>query len=223
MRNDDQNAIPFLTNEMVEHQAALDLQQFARVTGKPLSFPIYPEEVLSNLWDVDTRFEEILFDPDGKDILARYVPGKKCVLAHSPPGAHQGRLTFSLAHEVGHVSLHSYISDALHCIPNTPKAISIERQADWYASALLMPQFAVHEVLRELGYSKLDRLDLSKHADHLCDYFGVSRQTLEIRLVRMGIRVASNLYRVAVGSIANLDSYFNEKDEARVSWSFKGP
>ncbi len=111
---------------------------------------------------------------------------------------HSNRQRFSLAHELGHLVLHDsegdrlFIdtnmrvyqrigtpTDAAYGQPDSTTSAQEEREANQFASALLMPVDLVQEQARSL--------DLSEESDvaYLARTFGVSDQAMSIRLQQL--------------------------------------
>ncbi len=82
----------------------------------------------------------------------------------------QGRARFSVAHELGHLLLRH---DPVGRI-GEPRDPEQERQADRFASELLMPDFLLREDSGRLSF------------DALCRRYRVSRQAMRIRLETLG-------------------------------------
>lgn len=212
--NSAKNSIKYLSNEMIEQQAWQDLLNFNKKTKKGLSFPVYPEEIIKALWDIEVEYQDS-FCELGEDILACFIPSKKLVRVYTKNNSVEGRVSFSLAHEAGHISLHNFLEDKDYPI----KDLGIERQADRYASAILMPKELFTNKLNSLGYSSGEKLDLNKHGKILTDYFGVSFYALEIRLSNLGINYTSGLYEIKPKK--EPDKLFDELDIERQNWSFE--
>lgn len=119
---------------------------------------------------------------------------------------HSNRQRFSLAHELGHLVLHDSEGDRLFIDTNmrvyqrvgaaTNEAYSQpdsttkpheEREANQFASALLMPSALVQR--------EAVNLDLSEETDvaYLARTFGVSDQAMTIRLQQLGLLELTNL------------------------------
>lgn len=82
----------------------------------------------------------------------------------------QGRARFSVAHELGHLLLrHAPVGHI-----GEPRDSDQERQADRFASELLMPADLLREDCRRLSF------------DVLCRRYRVSRQAMRIRLESIG-------------------------------------
>lgn len=99
----------YLSNEMIENQAWQDLLKFQKVSKNSLTFPIYPEEVMSSVWSVEVEYVNDLKSDKGEKLLAHYVPEDKIVRINESIKGVEGRVSFSLAHEAGHISLHSFL------------------------------------------------------------------------------------------------------------------
>lgn len=98
-----------------------------------------------------------------------------------------GLLNFTIAHEIGHFILHKQIYETssekialLHKrqIKNYEEALKrIEYQANLFASELLMPKTLFKEEWRKLkGTNYFDKQRT------LCEFFGVLKSALEVRL-----------------------------------------
>ena len=88
---------------------------------------------------------------------------------------HPVRRRFTLAHELGHLMLHPtgvLFRDVTFA--GTPQ----ETQANNFAADLLMPLWMVQPIADHVGHD----------IERLIDIFGVSRQAMQIRLERFGIR-----------------------------------
>lgn len=113
---------------------------------------------------------------------------------------HSNRQRFSLAHELGHLVLHDadgdrlFIdtnmrvyqrvgasTDAAYNQPDSPTKPHEEREANQFASALLMPEDLVRSEAQSLDL--LDEYDVA----HLARRFGVSDQAMSIRLQQLGL------------------------------------
>ena len=77
--------------------------------------------------------------PDGAVGLAR--PSLNEIVVHESALAHEGRYRFTCAHELGHCVLHQHVSKELSDgeLPRDSTKSTIEREADRFAAALLMP------------------------------------------------------------------------------------
>ncbi|QQG42826.1 MAG: ImmA/IrrE family metallo-endopeptidase [Candidatus Giovannonibacteria bacterium] len=218
------NNILYLSNEMIESHASEDLLKFQKVTGHPLAFPIYPEEVLRNIWGIQVEYLDRVKSLEGEEVLACFMPGTHSVRLNNSMHSVEGSVTFSIAHETGHVSLHNFLSDLKEkptfcegSIFGRKALKTIERQADRYASALLIPQYVLMPKLESIGWSLGKKLDLQLHGRPLKEYFGVSFEALERRLGFFGIPTIGGFYNIPSKKIKNV--VFEKMEEERASWA----
>jgi hypothetical protein len=117
----------------------------------------------------------------------------------------EGRLNFTIGHEIAHWILHRRILDP-HLL-SADDYLWLERQADWFASCLLMPDWLVlQEWTAKVGYdgplkipADMDEVGISNfgsrraylealaemYADDLAPLFKVSRESMRICLWQM--------------------------------------
>lgn len=204
---------------MIENQANLDLTTYVQNTGKPISFPIFADEVLQSVWGVEVGYDNTITDGKGEPALACFIPSKMTVLVNDSIEGTHGRGCFTLAHEAGHVSLHNYLAAPQACTALDARGERIrEMQADQYAAALLMPRDFILEAISEFGYRQGEAFNLTQHGSAICDMFGVSRQALEIRLTAIGVRTSGALYAQRVTVLKDL--VFEQMEEERALWTF---
>jgi Zn-dependent peptidase ImmA (M78 family) len=167
--------VPYMTPEAIEQDAAALLAEYARARGVVIVPPIPIEEILEKHLKLRIEFDDMhsLFgiprsgtDPDILGALFFYE--ERIVIDESlDPEEHpamEGRYRFTLAHEGGgHWRLHSRYFNAnpgqasLFAGPVPPSVIcrssqakeSVEWQADYYASCLLMPRQQVFDAWSE--------------------------------------------------------------------------
>jgi len=88
----------------------------------------------------------------------------------------ENRIRFTIAHELGHIALgHCNYGASLFSLSN--RSNTIEREADIFASELLMPSIHVKHLVFGCGWKDID--ELSK-------LYGVSRQAMEIKMEEIG-------------------------------------
>jgi Zn-dependent peptidase ImmA (M78 family) len=215
--------IQYMTNSMIEAQAIQDLCAYQKAIGKRLTYPIYADEVIQTVWGVDVEYVDDLQDKDGKAILACFSPHERKVHVNTSEKGTEGRMSFTLAHEAGHVSIHDFLSrttniDALcrGSFTEGQEAVAIERQADKYAAYLLMPATAVNEKIEELGYKAGTTIDLMALGKNLKNYFGVSSQALEKRLTDLGINTTGAFYQAIPKKVH--DDVFEKMEKDREGW-----
>lgn len=93
------------------------------------------------------------------------------------------RQRYTIAHEIGHFAL-GHLNNAEQCCRDDATSFKtgtkspIERQANQFAAALLMPKSVLEYAISKRGYTQLDEL---------AGLFGVSEVAMKWRLVNLGI------------------------------------
>ncbi|MBV9159896.1 MAG: ImmA/IrrE family metallo-endopeptidase [Candidatus Kaiserbacteria bacterium] len=218
---------PYYSAAMIEEQAWQDLLNYRRKSSRVTPFPIYVDEVLNKLWNVEVRYMDNVRDADGEIALAAFSPELRAVFLNTSARANEGQVSYSLAHEAGHVSLHAFLDKLGHekcfCSPNPlspeSRANILESHADQYASAFLMPRDAVKEAVERCKPDLRAGLDLKKYGRALRDLFGVSHQALEIRLSNLGIKTAGGFYKTSAPRRTAARRELDAMDEEREFWS----
>jgi Zn-dependent peptidase ImmA (M78 family) len=133
-------------------------------------------------------------NPGGRRLLAAYVPQFRCVFVEKD--CIEARQRFSMAHELGHVELEDDFGDADSLFKTTEAFLCFEAdtvtaaagertaglrrrretRANQFAALLLMPEYLVKEVWRNVG-------EVRRGADLL----GVSKESLRYRLAGLGL------------------------------------
>jgi Zn-dependent peptidase ImmA (M78 family)/transcriptional regulator with XRE-family HTH domain len=90
------------------------------------------------------------------------------------------RMRFTLAHELGHIVLHSHI-------PSMGENVDVEMEADQFAAEFLMPAADITGHLMSVSYSSLSGLKL---------YWKTSMQALLVRADHLGLITASQKSRI---------------------------
>jgi Zn-dependent peptidase ImmA (M78 family) len=168
--------VPYLSEEVIERDAAALLAEYAQARGVTVKPPIPIEDIIEKHLKLRFEFDDThkLFgiprDPEcDADILgaiffdeARIVIDESLDPEENP--AKEGRFRFTLAHEGGgHWRLHRHLfakdptQAALFGGPAAPSIVCrssqakerVEWQADFYASCLLMPRKLIFETWRE--------------------------------------------------------------------------
>ena len=196
-----------LTADDIEIQAMEDLASYRK---KYLSnYGKSPQELLDvdnfvkEMWGIEVAYEELPQSSE-EEFLGRFRPDKQCITVDAKACKNPRRVSFTVAHEAGHLSLHSFLFDIVggkvmgwKSSSSTPNK-NLDRQADLYAASLLAPKQEIYNFLKEQGLSHNNYLpspvDLSLHALAFQERFGLSRQALEIRLGRLKIPMANRTY-----------------------------
>lgn len=162
--------VRYLSEDEIEKDAELLLEEHTETTGAPIKLPVPVEEITTYHLALRLGFanlHETLRIPmlrDQPDILGAIWVDTEAVLIdrsldpkHNPSMA--GRYRFSVAHEIGHWRLHrSYVAkdaNQASLFDGSPEPTVIcrssqakepmEWQADFFSSCLLMPRHRVHE------------------------------------------------------------------------------
>lgn len=129
----------------------------------------------------------------GEDVLGASFVSQREILVSESLLNNEGRFRFTIAHELGHFILHANLNVHFrdtHAEPNQ-KPEAIEREADRFAAAFLMPRDVVIQSL--LIYCQSNAIDSASlpqsYADHIdilkkfiAKLFGVSPLAAEYRL-----------------------------------------
>lgn len=204
--------IPYYRKPVIDVIARNTLNSFDRriLVGKPHAIPI--ERIIEALGLTidhqylrkndrilgETVFENAeipIYDMQDRHYTTIFVrAGTILVDAHILDQGNDGRLRYTLAHELSHWILHKRLfvgADDIAAMVNAPlldacslsseTGRDIERQADLLATALLMPLVKVKQAYYALcGY----RLDKSAMIAQMAEIFDVSKQAMRIRLER---------------------------------------
>ncbi len=190
---------PFWRQEQIEDLALITLLDFRRRTGLPLAPPIDVDlvgEISCGLsWDWD-----VLPEPPGTKVWAGLYPRERLVVLNETHRdtfvAKSGLERFTKAHEIGHWILHVRDGFYHHSAPqeycfveeytaSKPCDHWLERHADWFAAALLMPA--------NLFVPAAEECDLSdwKQLYRLAATFDVTITALTVRLQQLGLATIS--------------------------------
>jgi Zn-dependent peptidase ImmA (M78 family) len=184
-----------LTPEEIEEQVLSDLTKYRKAFlekhGIHAPTPLDVESLVKELWGVEVGYEEIP-QTAGEETLGYYIPSTKTIVVDPEVCNNAKRLSFTVAHEAGHLSLHSFMfSGKTEIKGKVPFHVSIERQADTYAAHLLAPKFELFDFLREQKKMTGDTIalpiDINELLPALQSSFGLSRHAMEIHFQRLGI------------------------------------
>ena len=136
-----------MTNSEIELKASKLLSDFYKHKKQEILTPIPVIDILEYLgYDIDFRNDGIYEDIS---ILGGVIPKKKIVELNEILTENEGRLNFTVAHEIGHIILHLSDSnqnvmyrDHKNCKDDIEEKNKkrIEIEADKFASYLLMPR-----------------------------------------------------------------------------------
>ena len=140
----------------------------------------------------------ISFEPfEGKDDLSGilYRDGKNKIIGINSAHA-QNRQRFSIAHEIGHLRLHSkelFVDKVVRVnFRDNKSSLATDKEeieANTFAAGLLMPKNFINTEIDSL-IKKRQALDKDELIEHLSRAFHVSTQAVEYRLINLGILIS---------------------------------
>ena len=169
----------YLSFKHIEHIANEVLVQDGITSPK-----IMADKIAEFTYGLDIEWRNLEeYTIDGKILAAISFYNKKIYLNESFATELQscpGRMNFTIAHELGHWVLHRELvqGDVLLCRGVDKMTDNLERQANLFATFLLMPEKFVTKYLRELP-SLINERDFWILSKKFC----VSKQAMKIRLV----------------------------------------
>ncbi|NHC33652.1 ImmA/IrrE family metallo-endopeptidase [Scytonema millei] len=185
-----------ISKKEIEHRALDVLQRVQAKRKRPLKFPLDAGHMAESL-GLDMDCGEIAPDEQGA-IAAMILPTeRKIIMNESSLNLPKGFEESSIAHEIGHWELHidknaiskfvelqdSGVETAVE--PFLCRSVNaqqgIEKQAQYFASCLLMPQFKIEDVKRGRDLTKW------KHLYAMKDELGVTISNLTHRLQDLGL------------------------------------
>ena len=184
-----------LTHDDIEKEAKQFLATFFADSDTPHVLPIPIESIAEHYlgYDIEISDDGIFANPL---ILGGIIFDQKKIMVNAATEAHEGRYSFTLAHEIGHHVLHKAIFEAAHneqmvCREDANKPIE-ERQADHFAGALLMPEEAVKQLYRGLkiprrNYSGKAMKAIARRVMTAGGFSNVSNQAMIVRLRQLGL------------------------------------
>ena len=154
----DMNKVTFLSRVQVEHEADWFLKFARNRLNNPLSPPIEPDLLAEVCLDLKIEYCDLTGRSQHPDAFGELVLAEKLIRVEETQP--EGRLNFTIGHEIGHWVLHRKLVD----LPNPNQSFLFddkrsesgkvtdfavcrrsnnrewgERQADWFSAALLMP------------------------------------------------------------------------------------
>ena len=171
-------AVPIL--DIADKLLKLEVEyQYIRNNGRILGETVFRDTMVP-LYNENEKQYELVFMPAGTVILDGSLLDKGC----------EGRLRYTLAHEIGHWVLHQSVyscmaisTAAMSAEKSSEDDPALERQADMLAAALLMPLGS----LKGAFYTLRPRYAGDKLVTELARTYQVSRQAMTIRLRSHGL------------------------------------
>jgi Zn-dependent peptidase ImmA (M78 family) len=204
---------PFMQNQAIEHEASNVLRGYFKSKGLPVTLPIPVENIVGKHLGLSFEIREL---PDNY-ILGYYDAADRIIVVneHIDPmineAANQGRFNFTIAHEIGHHSLHRYLilnelsqfdllnksKQASRFICRKEDTVSrLEQQANRFASALLMPANLLkkkwNDLVIENGAAKDNSSKLNILTNAIAAHCLVSYEAAAIRISQLGLAIDTN-------------------------------
>jgi len=184
-----------LSHDDIEKEAKHFLATFFAGRNTPHVLPIPIESIAEHYlgYDIEISDEGIFANPL---ILGGIIFDEKKIMINAATEAHEGRYSFTLAHEVAHHVLHKSIFETAYnaqmvCREDANKPIE-ERQADHFAGALLMPEDSVRQLYKDLkipnrNYSGKSMKAVARRIMTAGGFSNVSNQAMIVRLRQLGL------------------------------------
>ena len=188
-------AVEDIFSGLIEEAADQLLDQYRDFAGDfdlPVPVELIAEHFLK--YDLEITDEGLFADPG---FLGGISFETNTIFVNASIEDHEGRYTFTIAHEIGHHVLHKDLYDELIsdrsqilCREEKKKPL-IEQQADRFAASLMMPRrLLVDEVERygkPMPRTLSDTLRLANHLNQKCGFQNVSISALVNRLKDLGL------------------------------------
>jgi Zn-dependent peptidase ImmA (M78 family) len=183
----------------IERQAMTDVAKYRKIYeekyGSFSTNNLDVENMIEELWGYKVGYVDISTYSE-EDVLGLTDFKKKKVFIKQELCKTDRRMAFTMAHEAGHISLHSFVFLSRKTPVSLKGESLIERQADLYAASLLAPKEEIIRLLTRIGkgINNMPPVDLTADEHYFMDSFGLSRQALEIRLKRLQIPTINGRY-----------------------------
>jgi len=151
--------VPWISKKKIAQKATDLIDNFQALAKYEVKPPIPVEDIIERYLGLTLLYDD-LYEVFGRDVLgAVYVESKAiCINERLFESSSEGRLVFTIAHEVGHWVLHrqhieAQEKDGSRQIIVSKKGNSketIEWQADYFASCLLMPEKEIREAFEKV-------------------------------------------------------------------------
>jgi len=171
--------VPYRKKSEIEAMSFDLLDKYQTWKGQPLTPPINIDEIIERYFQISLEFGNLKEHLSIPDVLGATWLDEKVIRIDSSLEGNEGRLSFTMAHEVGHWWMHRPIyemgkvtlplfgygqsppSHAIVC-RTTDKKKPAEWQADQFAAMLLMPASLIRTSLLSInghGQMKIDGLE----------------------------------------------------------------
>ncbi len=184
-----------LSHDDIEKQAEKFLSDYFAERSTPPLVPTPIESIAEHYlgYDIEISDDGVFANPL---VLGGIIFDQKKIMINAATEAHEGRYSFTLAHEVAHHVLHKAVfeaskSERMVCREDANKPLE-ERQADHFAGALLMPGEHVRRLYRGLKmpqrhYSGKAMKAVARRVMTAGGFSNVSNQAMIVRLRQLGL------------------------------------
>jgi Zn-dependent peptidase ImmA (M78 family) len=184
-----------LSHDDIEKEAKHFLATYFADRDTPHLLPIPIESIAEHYlgYDIEISDEGVFANPL---VLGGIMFDENKIIINAATEVHEGRYSFTVAHEVGHHVLHKAIFEAAQnnqmvCREDANKPIE-ERQADHFAGALLMPEDEVKQLYEDLKlpkqhYSGRAMKAVARKVMTAGGFSNVSNQAMIVRLGQLGL------------------------------------
>lgn len=149
-----------------------------------------PLEKIASYYDIEIQEEEF----EGGELSGVLIRNPTNTIIGVNSSHPLNRKRFTIAHEIGHYFLHK--GDPIHIDrgfrvnfrnQNSSLAVNVEEiEANAFAAALLMPEKKLKNIFQKKLKEGID-IESSEELKKLAQEFGVSQQSLIIRLMKLGL------------------------------------
>ena len=199
-------AVEDIFDDLIEEAADHLLDEYRDFVGD-FELPVPVESIAEHFlkYDLEVTDEGLFSDPS---FLGGISFETKTIFVNTSIEDYEGRYTFTIAHEIGHHVLHKCLYDEL--VADRPQILCreekykplIERQADRFAAALMMPRYILFDEVKKFG-QKMPRtlgegLRLASYLKNESGFENVSISALINRLKDLGLIHHSIPYQTGI-------------------------
>jgi len=199
-------AVEDIFGDLIEEAADHLLDEYRDFAGN-FTLPVPVESIAEHFlkYDLEITDQGLFADPS---FLGGISFETNTIFVNASIEDHEGRYTFTIAHEIGHHVLHKELYDELIadrsqilCREEKQKPL-IERQADRFAAALMMPRFILSDEVKKFS-PKMPKtlgegLRLANHLKNESGFDNVSISALMNRLKDLGLIHQSIPYQTGI-------------------------
>ena len=199
-------AVEDFFGDLIEEAADHLLNEYRDFAGS-FTLPVPVESIAEHFlkYDIEITDQGLFDDPS---FLGGISFETNTIFVNSSIEDHEGRYTFTIAHEIGHHVLHKDLYDELVadrsqilCREEKQKPL-IERQADRFAAALMMPRHTLYDEVKKFS-PKIPKtlgegLRLANYLKNESGFDNVSISALMNRLKDLGLIHQSIPYQTGV-------------------------